>query len=225
MPSSLLARVWPMLRSDPFIHFLHNKSRMGPKFTANEAVFSTNRKLFYSIQFQLGKIWTKLRPLIHFLHNPSEITPKLLAYGAILSAHQKSRQIQHKLLSMSTRRPNKGANVFTVLTEDDFDQKVLRSEVPVIVQFTAEWCGPCQSFNPRIESKVDAQQGKILLAKVDVDEAGDLVLEYDISAVPTVLSFIDGNLVSRFNGILQDNQIEELIDELCCSTVAEESEL
>lgn len=80
--------------------------------------------------------------------------------------------------------------------EKDFDERVLKSKNPVIVDFFATWCNPCKILTPRIESIISENEGKVSLAKVDIDELTDLSLEYGIQSVPVLAVMKDGKVVS-----------------------------
>ncbi|KAI1729364.1 thioredoxin domain-containing protein [Ditylenchus destructor] len=107
-----------------------------------------------------------------------------------------------------------GQNTFSVSDDEEFHEKVVNSEVPVLVDFYADWCGPCKNLGPRLESKVEAQGGKVLLAKINVDCAGDLADEYEVSGVPTVIAFKDGEVFYRFEGDTDDATIDQLLANL-----------
>ncbi|CAI2354409.1 unnamed protein product [Caenorhabditis sp. 36 PRJEB53466] len=113
-----------------------------------------------------------------------------------------------------TRQFSHGAFVFDVDTPDDFQEKVIQSTVPVIVDFHAEWCGPCQALGPRLEEKINGRNGTVLLAKINVDNAGELAMDYGISAVPTVFGFKDGEKISGFSGVLNDEQLDDFIEDI-----------
>ncbi|VDN56933.1 unnamed protein product [Dracunculus medinensis] len=114
----------------------------------------------------------------------------------------------------SFQRKVKIQNVFVVENFEDFNEKVVNSPIPVLVDFYADWCGPCQLLGPRIEAKVNGNNGMVLLAKVNVDYAGDLAMDYDVKVVPTVLAFKDGNLVGRFEGDHPDDYLNDFIADI-----------
>ncbi|KAI1884056.1 hypothetical protein AGOR_G00222460 [Albula goreensis] len=87
-------------------------------------------------------------------------------------------------LSVTSRR---GVS-FSVQDHEDFTERVINSSLPVLVDFHAQWCGPCKILGPRLEKAVAKQQGRIAMAKVDIDEHTDLAIEYGVSAVPTVIA-------------------------------------
>ncbi|KRY38367.1 Uncharacterized protein T01_3713 [Trichinella spiralis] len=103
---------------------------------------------------------------------------------------------------------NGGSCSFKVQDYEDFKDRVIGAEKPVVVQFYADWCGPCQLLSPRLETAVCGQQGKLTLAKVDVDDCADLALEYGVASIPTVMAFRRGSVVDQFSGVIED----ELID-------------
>ncbi|WKY10564.1 hypothetical protein Q1695_002714 [Nippostrongylus brasiliensis] len=103
--------------------------------------------------------------------------------------------------------------VFDVETVEDFTEKVVNSPSPVIVDFHADWCGPCRTLGPRLEEKVFGRNGAVVMAKINVDHAGELAMDYGITAVPTVMSFKNGERVGMFTGVIDDQQIDDFIDD------------
>ncbi|XP_077308717.1 thioredoxin, mitochondrial isoform X1 [Lithobates pipiens] len=103
---------------------------------------------------------------------------------------------------------------FSVQNKDDFQERVIESEIPVVVDFHAQWCGPCKILAPRLEKAVAKHQGKVLMAKVDIDDNTDLALEYEVSAVPTVLAMKNGCVVDQFVGVKDDDQVEAFLNKL-----------
>jgi putative thioredoxin len=102
------------------------------------------------------------------------------------------------------------------VTEDTFeDEVVARSrEVPVVVDFWADWCGPCKVLGPVLEREVDARAGQVALAKVDVDANPSLAQEYDVRGIPAVKAFRDGRVVSEFVGARSPQMVREFLDQL-----------
>ncbi|MCC7204479.1 MAG: thioredoxin, partial [Phycisphaeraceae bacterium] len=86
------------------------------------------------------------------------------------------------------------------LTDQNFDQEVLQSKVPVLVDFWAEWCMPCRMLAPTIEELANEFGGKIKVGKVDTDNNRDVSIKYNISAIPTVMVFQGGQVVQKFVG-------------------------
>ncbi len=86
------------------------------------------------------------------------------------------------------------------LNEKDFEQEVLKADLPVLVDFYAPWCGPCKMIAPLLEQLAGEFQGRIKFAKVNVDDAPELAAHYDLSGVPTLALFRDGRLADRMVG-------------------------
>uniref|UniRef100_A0A8C5QSL3 Thioredoxin, mitochondrial n=1 Tax=Leptobrachium leishanense TaxID=445787 RepID=A0A8C5QSL3_9ANUR len=105
---------------------------------------------------------------------------------------------------------------FNVQDAEDFKERVVDSETPVLVDFHAQWCGPCTILAPRLEKVVAKQQGKVVMAKVDIDNNTDLAIEYQVSAVPTVLAMKKGNVVDRFVGLQDEDQLEVFVKKMMC---------
>ncbi|KAM3914257.1 thioredoxin, mitochondrial [Leptodactylus fuscus] len=103
---------------------------------------------------------------------------------------------------------------FNVQNKDDFQDRVVGSETPMIVDFHAQWCGPCKILGPRLEKMVAKQQGKVQMAKVDIDEHTDLALEYQVCAVPTVLAMKNGTVIDHFVGIKNEGELEAFLKKL-----------
>ena len=78
------------------------------------------------------------------------------------------------------------------VTEQTFDQEVLQSEKPVIVDFWAEWCGPCHAVSPVLERIADEREGELKLVKVNIDEEQGLAMKYGIASIPTMVLFKNG---------------------------------
>ena len=107
------------------------------------------------------------------------------------------------------------AAVFDV-DEHDFPSAVLErsAEVPVVVDFWAEWCGPCRTLGPMLEQAVARREGAVALAKVDVDRNQSLAQSFRVQGIPTVLGFRDGQVVAQFTGAVSAAQLETFLDDL-----------
>ncbi len=99
-------------------------------------------------------------------------------------------------------------------TSDNFQSEVLEATVPVVVDFSATWCGPCQQLAPAMEELASEYQGKVKIGKVDVDQSQDLANAYDVLSVPTVLFFKNGQLVDSLIGLHPRNVYRSKIEAL-----------
>lgn len=97
------------------------------------------------------------------------------------------------------------------LTKDNFDSEVINSNIPVLVDFWASWCGPCRMIAPVIERIAEKFDGRIKVGKVNVDEEPEISLEYNIVSIPTVMIFKNGEEVSKSIGYSDEAEIEQLV--------------
>ncbi|KAM8845064.1 thioredoxin, mitochondrial isoform 1-T5 [Spinachia spinachia] len=100
---------------------------------------------------------------------------------------------------------------FNVQDHEDFTERVINSELPVIVDFHAQWCGPCKILGPRLEKAIAKQKGRIAMAKVDIDDHTDLAIQYGVSVVPTVIAIRGGDVVDIFVGIKDDDALDSFV--------------
>lgn len=97
------------------------------------------------------------------------------------------------------------------LTGNNFDDEVLKSEIPVLVDFWATWCGPCKMMNPIIAGIAEEYDGKIKVCKVNVDENPELAGRFKIFSIPTVIGFVNGEVNSRLEGFTNKENVLALI--------------
>ena len=98
------------------------------------------------------------------------------------------------------------------VTDDSFEQDVLQSEIPVLVDYWAEWCGPCKMIAPILEEVVNEYSGKLKIAKLNIDENSATPPKYGIRGIPTLMIFKDGDVEATKVGALSKSQLTAFID-------------
>lgn len=99
-------------------------------------------------------------------------------------------------------------------TDQNFDQEVLRSDVPVLVDFWAPWCGPCQMMGPIIEELAKVFEGKAKVGKLNVDECGETSSKFGIMSIPALKIFKGGEVVKEFVGVQNAELLKKELEEL-----------
>ena len=100
-----------------------------------------------------------------------------------------------------------------VVNSENFENEVIKSDLPVLVDFWATWCGPCRMIAPIIEEIAHDYQGKLKVGKVNVDEQGELAVMFGISSIPTLLLFKNGEVVKKTLGYMPKADVEKFINE------------
>jgi thioredoxin 1 len=106
------------------------------------------------------------------------------------------------------------ANVNKV-DQSNFDEKVLKSARPVLVDFWAEWCGPCRALAPVLDEVATELGEKVTVVKINVDENGDLAQQYGIRGIPTMIFFKNGQAAKTLVGLQPKEEIKKSLQELC----------
>ena len=97
------------------------------------------------------------------------------------------------------------------ITESNFEQEVVGSDIPVLVDFWADWCGPCRMLSPVLKEIADSYEGKVKVGKVNVDEEPELAGRFSVASIPTLILFKDGEIVNTSVGVRPKATIEAMI--------------
>ena len=97
------------------------------------------------------------------------------------------------------------------VTKENFEEEVMKSNIPVIVDFWAAWCGPCRMQAPIMEDLANSMGDKLKVCKVNVDEETDIAVKYNIMSIPTLVYFKNGNIINTVVGLHSKDEILELI--------------
>ena len=109
-----------------------------------------------------------------------------------------------------------GENIVTI-NEQNFEQEVLQSTMPVLVDFWAEWCPPCVGFAPTLELFADEYKGRVKVGKINVEENPNLTLKFNIMGIPAFFIFKGGEITDRVSGAYKD-KVREMIDRALLQT-------
>lgn len=101
-----------------------------------------------------------------------------------------------------------------MITDQNFEQEVKNSDLPVMVDFFATWCGPCKMMGPLVEQLAEKYSGKCRIAKCDIDENRELVTKFKIMSVPTFIFFKNGEIIQTVTGAVSKNELEEKIEQV-----------
>jgi thioredoxin 1 len=104
------------------------------------------------------------------------------------------------------------SDLITHVTDESFEPEVLKSDVPVLVDYWAEWCGPCKAVAPVLDEVAKEYSGKLKIAKVNVDENQEIPKKYGIRGIPTLMLFKNGNIEATKVGALSKSQLTAFLD-------------
>ena len=98
------------------------------------------------------------------------------------------------------------------ISDADFEQEVLKSELPVLVDFWAEWCAPCKAIAPNLQAIAEEYQGKVKVVKIDVDKNPESPMKYAVRGIPTLIMFDEGELKKLTAGMASKQEIADFIE-------------
>ena len=98
-----------------------------------------------------------------------------------------------------------------ILNKDNFESEVLKSDMPVLVDFWAAWCGPCKMLAPTIAELAEEYEGKVKVCKYNIDDDASIAIKYGVASIPTVLLFKEGNVVNKSIGFVPKAEIEAML--------------
>jgi len=104
-----------------------------------------------------------------------------------------------------------GENVIEI-TDGNFETQVMDSEMPVLVDFWAEWCQPCRALTPTIEKLAQDYNGRVKVGKVDVDSNRDVAVKYGVNSIPTVIIFKGGDVLNKTVGLKSESDFRSMLD-------------
>ncbi|HWI59807.1 MAG TPA: thioredoxin [Bacillota bacterium] len=106
------------------------------------------------------------------------------------------------------------ASNIVILTQDNFAQEVLQSPKPILVDFWAEWCGPCKMLAPVLDELAQEYEGRVRIGKVNIDEYQELAVQYGIRSIPTLLLFQQGQVTEQVVGLRSKRDLKASFDRL-----------
>ena len=104
------------------------------------------------------------------------------------------------------------SDLIQTYTDDNFDGNVLKAATPVVVDFWAEWCGPCRALGPAIDALAQDYQGKVAVGKLNVDDNPQITVRYMVRGIPAVLLFKGGKMVDQVVGLVDKGTLKQMVD-------------
>jgi len=104
------------------------------------------------------------------------------------------------------------SDLVSYVNDGNFDAEVLNSETPVLVDFTATWCGPCKALAPKLDAIASEYEGQARVVKVDIDQSRKIAMSYNVRSVPTLLMFKSGNVTGQEIGNVDKSKLSKLVE-------------
>lgn len=119
----------------------------------------------------------------------------------------------YKLLRDNISIPyNGGTNMALIFTDENFEKEVIQSDLPVLVDFYADWCGPCKRMGPIIEELHDQYEGKVKIGKLNVDNSPETAAEFRVMSIPTLIFFKNGKAIETMVGVVAKQKLEDMLN-------------
>ena len=99
------------------------------------------------------------------------------------------------------------------ITDANFEQEVLKSDLPVLIDFWATWCSPCQAIGPIVEKIAEEYTGRLKVCKLNIDEAKTIASKYDVVSIPTLMVFKEGKPMDMLVGVVPEDEIKDMIND------------
>jgi thioredoxin 1 len=142
-----------------------------------------------------GALWGGLLAAVTVFANPTQLRPDCMEGRRIFLPEKQTNKEEHTMSESSTTH-----STVTITSKDHFDELVKNAKTPVLIDFWAQWCGPCRAQGPVLDQLGEKAEGKVVVAKVDIDEVKDLATTFKVYSIPTLMIFKDGKMEERLVG-------------------------
>jgi thioredoxin 1 len=159
--------------------------------------------------------WVSVKGLLEFMKTIVEIRKEVPTPQQLMGFCQNRPSLQRHIRCISQTQKEKAmaSDLIKHITDATFDADVLKSDKPVVVDFWAEWCGPCKMIAPILDDVAGTYEGKLQITKMNVDENRDIPAKFGIRGIPTLMVFKDGQLAATKVGAMSKAQLTAFIDQ------------